>query len=108
MAIVFFEFDVDSKVEVVSFLFYTSHLPSPIGRRTDFANTTTVTRTANCSPALLRLWRSADVRATNGYNIKRIKWQDDDSSNDITADRWQMIRRHDGKPRFHGLGERGV
>lgn len=43
----------------------------------------------------------------SGYNVKRIKRQNDDCGNDITADRRQAVRRHDGKPRFHGLGGRG-
>lgn len=81
-----------------------SHPLSPAGRRSGFANTTTDTRTANCSPASLRLWRSAAADGTSGYSVKWIRRRNDDSGNDITADRRQTIRRYDGKPRFHGLG----
>ena len=69
-----------------------------------FVNTTTDIRTANCSPASLRLWRSAAADGTSGYSVKWIRRRNDDSGNDITADRRQTIRRYDGKPRFHGLG----
>ena len=58
----------------------------------------------NYFPALLRHWSSAAANGTSGCNVKQIKRRNDDSSNDITADRRQTVRYHDGKPRFLGLG----
>ena len=50
-----------------------SHRLSPAGRRSGFANTTIDIRTANCSPASLRRWRSAVASGTSGCNVKRIR-----------------------------------